>query len=298
MKIIHLLIVLLLLTSCGIAQPHTPLTERLQALAIHSNNSGLATPSNTLRLVSLNLAHGRLDSFHQLFVSSEQIKTNLNTVANFLIDTDADIVALQEADGPSRWSGNFDHVDYLATKADFNYYVRAENVNNYFGDYGSGVLSQQPITEAQGFTFEPSPPTSSKGFSVAQVQWQRLGDDQPLLIDVVSVHLDFSRDSVRQSQIEEIKQVLALRTNNKSSNTIIMGDFNSEWLAREYMLERFAENSPLHVFEPASQTLNTYGAKRIDWILLSNNLEFVSHTVNDTVLSDHRALVAEIKLKD
>ncbi len=296
MKIIHLIVLLGLLASCGITQPRTPLVERLQALEIHSNSAILTAPSNTLRLVSLNLAHGRLDSLHQLFVSREQIKTNLNTVANFLLDADADIVALQEADGPSRWSGNFDHVDYLATQANFNYYVRAENVNNYFGDYGSGILSQRPITAAQGFVFQPSPPTSNKGFSMAQVQWQRLGHAQPLLIDVVSVHLDFSRDSVRQSQIEEIKQVLALRTNNRS--TIIMGDFNSEWLAREYMLERFAEHSPLHVFQPASKTLNTYGTKRIDWILLSNNLEFVSYTVSDAVLSDHRALLAEIKFKD
>ena len=92
--------------------------------------------------------------------------------------------------------------------------------------------------------------------------------------------------------------MLALRTKDNSSSTISMGDFNSEWLAREYMLERFAENSPLHVFQPASKTLNTYGTKRIDWILLSKNLEFISYTVSDTVLSDHRALIAEIKYKN
>ena len=198
MKIIHLIVFLGLLASCGITQPRTPLTERLQTLEIHSNNSILTEPSNTLRLVSLNLAHGRLDSFHQLFVSSEQIKNNLKTVANFLIDADADIVALQETDGPSRWSGNFDHVDYLATQVDFNYYVRAENVNNFLGNYGSAILSQRPITEAQGFVFQPSPPTTNKGFSVAQVEWQLPENAKPLLIDVVSVHLDFSRDSVRQ----------------------------------------------------------------------------------------------------
>ena len=255
-------VALLLLSSCSLTQSRSPLGERVQPLQIHSQTaaSKVSTsassvsrdvlsydkPRRTLRLVSLNLAHGRLDSFHQLFVSAKQIKANLNKVADFLRGSNADLVALQEADGPSRWSGNFDHVQFLAQKAGFTHYVRSENVNNYLGDYGSGVLSQLPIIEGLGFIFQPSPPTSNKGFSLAQVQWQHPNRDEPIIIDLISVHLDFSRDSVRKAQIEEIKAILKPRKNS----TIIMGDFNSEWLAREYMLEQFAEASPLHVYNP------------------------------------------------
>lgn len=287
-----------ILFSCSMTQPRTLTAERLQPLEVQTLAEARGAVKDSLRLVSLNLAHGRHDSFHQLFLSANTLRQNIDETALYIKTLDADLVALQEADGPSWWSGSFDHVDRLAKQAGFYNYVRAENVNNFMGDYGSAVLSQLPITEGFGFVFQPSPPTSNKGFSLAQVHWLTPGASEPHIIDVVSVHLDFSRDSVRQEQIDEMKAMLAPRALGGRDSLIIMGDFNSEWLAHEYMVERFAEKSALHVFEADSDQYNTYGSKRLDWVLMSKNLEFVRYRVDDAKLSDHHVVITDIKIKN
>jgi hypothetical protein len=71
-------------------------------------------PDSVLRVATLNLAHGRKDSFNQLFVWESTFKENLNDVAEVLTRHRPHVVALQEADAVSRWSGSFDHVAYLA----------------------------------------------------------------------------------------------------------------------------------------------------------------------------------------
>jgi endonuclease/exonuclease/phosphatase family metal-dependent hydrolase len=249
------------------------------------------SPSPTLRAVTLNLAHGRKDSLNQLLVSEEQIRENLDDIATFLKDSKADVVALQEADGPSGWSGDFDHVAYLAEAAGFRYHVRAEHAQIRMANYGTAVLSRWPIKEAMGLTFADTPPTTSKGFTLAQIEWHNPQfANAPVTVDVISVHLDFSRKSVRLQQIDELANMIEKR----ASPLIIMGDFNSEWLAEEYLVESTAKTSRLQVYKPASDDLNTYKDKRLDWIMLSRRLEFNDYDIEQRLLSDHKAVTAEI----
>ncbi len=51
-----------------------------------------------IKVLSLNLAHGRGTAFNQLFVTTGQITKNLNDIAEFLETESPDIIALQEAD--------------------------------------------------------------------------------------------------------------------------------------------------------------------------------------------------------
>lgn len=248
-------------------------------------------PNRSLNAVTLNLAHGRRDSKNQWLVSEEQTRANLDEIAAYLLETEADVVALQEADAPSHWSGGFDHVAYLAEKASFGYYVRAEHAKIWMGNYGTAVLSRWPITEAMGLTYASTPPTASKGFTLAQIEWHNPElADSPVTVDVISVHLDFSRKSVRLEQIDELARVLE----DRAGPLIIMGDFNSEWLAEEYLVQNTAETSRLHVYRPASDDLNTYKDSRLDWILLSRRLDFASYVVVQKMLSDHKAVRANI----
>lgn len=249
---------------------------------------------DALNLVSINLAHGRKDSLNQLLVSAKKIRENLDDIATFLMECDADVVALQEADSPSPWSGGFDHLIYLAREAGFPYYVYTEHAKLWMGNYGTALLSKWPIQSAIGLTFPSTPPTASKGFTLAQIQWSTGGaDESAILVDVVSVHLDFSRKSVRKQQIDELASVLLERQNT----LVIMGDFNSEWLAEKYLIESFADTSPLHVYNTSSEELNTYKDQRLDWILLTRDLGFDSYRVEAEVLSDHRAVVAAVHLR-
>ena len=249
----------------------------------------------SLKLITINLAHGRKDSWNQWLVNEKNIRENLDDIARFLERVGADVVALQEADGPSRWSGGFNHVAYLAEKAGFPFYIQTEHAQITMGNYGTAILSRMPIREAVGFTFPPSWPTTNKGFTLAQIEWPNPDAvGEAVVLDVISVHLDFSRKSVRKSQLEELVALIKPRQNLLA----ILGDFNSQWLAKKYTVDSFSDVSPVHVFDANSENLNTYKDKRLDWIILSRGLEFITYENEPSLLSDHKAVIATIEFSE
>ena len=290
---VFLLMCSLLLTQSACSEaPATSLT------VIQPRSPDIAFTGDTLKVLSLNVAHGRKDRMNQLLLSGNTIRKNLADIATFLARTGADIVALQEADAASRWSGNFDHVALLAEQAGYPVFSHTPHASSWLFSYGTAILSQAAFTETINYTFEPSPPTMNKGFTLAQIVWQPDANDEPLLpIDVISVHLDFSRQEVRESQIEEITRALGDRDNP----VIVLGDFNSDWLADELVVRSLADDNKLKGYRPEDNSLGTYksgeNSMRLDWILISSPLEFVSYEVLPDVVSDHKAVLAEIALE-
>ncbi len=260
--------------------------------ALQSDVPPTMITSPTLKVMTLNLAHGRRDGINQLFLSAGTIRHNLEGIASFLVNHDVDVVALQEADAPSFWSGSFDHVAMLAEQAGYPSFESSNHASSWFFNYGTALLSRVALSGVVHHTFKPSPPTMNKGYTLGQLAWQA-GKAEPVLIDIVSVHLDFSRKSVREAQSAELSETLSGRGNPM----IIMGDFNSDWFANEQVVRALAERTGLHVYRPEAEDLATYSdTRRFDWILISKQLEFVSFKVLPDVLSDHSAVVAEIAL--
>ena len=247
-----------------------------------------------LRLLTLNLAHGRNQSASQVFLDSGEIEQNLIAIAQVLRKSGADVVALQEADGPSRWSGNFDHVAFLARKAGYPWYFRANHAESWLFSYGTAILSRLPIVEIIQHTFEPSPPTLNKGFLLGQVLWDDSESAQGRTIDIVSVHLDFSRKSVRDRQIAEMREVLA----GRNRPMIILGDFNSDWFAEDSVVRRLATEAGLTVYHNQAEDLLTYnGKQRLDWILISEELVFTRYQNLADIISDHLAVTADVRFR-
>ena len=253
-----------------------------------------AYPNSVLRVATLNLAHGRKDSFNQLFVLEDTFKENLGDIANVLSDYRPHIVALQEADADSRWSGGFNHVEYLASAAGYPWRTHESNAESWLFSYGTALLSALPLTESIKHTFESSPPTLDKGFVLAQIDWPYGDDGKSRKLDILSVHLDFSRQSVREQQINEMIEILSARMNP----TIIMGDFNSEWLAETSVIQELATKSRFTTYRPESADYNTYKDKRLDWILITKDIEFVHYQVLPDTLSDHTMVVVDVRFKD
>ncbi len=246
-----------------------------------------------LKILTLNVAHGRKEGLNQMLQSERTIRRNLGDIASVLKQTGADLVALQEADGPSRWSGNFDHVAFIADQAGYPWFFRAAHAESWLFTYGTAILSRFPIIETIEHTFKPSPPTFNKGFLLGRVMWKPDAKaERTISIDIVSVHLDFSRKSVRQQQIIEITNILSKRSNP----IIISGDFNSEWFSDGSVVKQLADTAHMKVYQPDAKHLQTYLKRgtRLDWILISNELEFVSYEVLADVISDHQAVVATI----
>ena len=262
-------------------------------LLVQLNSSPVIINNPVLKVMTLNVAHGRKDGLNQLLKSEGAIRRNLEEIAIIFDKHGADVVALQEADAPSFWSGGFDHVALLADQAGYPFYENSHQANSWFFSYGTALLSRATLSGVMHHSFRPSPPTMNKGYTLGQLAWQP-GTAEPVLVDIVSVHIDFSRKSVREQQSAELSETLAGRGNP----IIIMGDFNSDWTADEQVVRALAERADLHVYRPDADDLPTYSdTKRYDWILISKQLEFVSLEVLPDILSDHSAVVAEIRMR-
>jgi endonuclease/exonuclease/phosphatase family metal-dependent hydrolase len=246
-------------------------------------------PAPSLRVLTLNAAHGRGDGPNQIFRGEKAIRSHLESIAAFFTREAPAVVALQEADGPSIWSGSFDHVATIAEGARFPFAVRGEHVNGLRLSYGTALLARIPLACVRSVTFAPSPPTFSKGFVVASISWPQ---DPAFEIDVVSVHLDFSRSRVRRNQVAEMARCLEER----GRPLIVMGDFNCTMKTEETALSRLVAALDLTACVPEPPGFPTFPmtGERIDWILVSKELSFLSCRVMPDVLSDHRAVIAEV----
>lgn len=237
----------------------------------------------TLRVMTLNVAHGRRDGLHQVLLRRARIENNLSDVAGEIARVEPDVVALQEVDAPSIWSGRFDHVRYLASTARFSCFVHGEHVKGLDLAYGTALLSQLTLDQAVSVTFAPSLPTFSKGFVVSALPWPGRPE---LTVDIVSVHLDFARRAVRERQLTEMARTLAAR----GRPLVVMGDFNCD------PVPQLAEALGLKAYERESKGMGTFrtSGSRIDWILVSPELNFVSYRTLPALISDHLGVVAEI----
>ena len=235
-----------------------------------------------LRVLSYNVAHGRGEAFHQATLERARIDANLSAIAGVLRREEPQVVALQEADGPSWWSGRFDHVESLRGASDQALALRAANVSGLGLSYGTALLSQLPCEAAEQRTFPATPPTLSKGFVRATLRaW---GGE----VDVVSVHLDFARQSKREEQLAVLAESLVA-----GRPTILLGDFNCSWQRLRPWAERhgFRAESELN---PDLVTFPAHG-RRLDWILVSEGLVLRKLRALPDRHSDHLALVGEVE---
>ena len=242
-------------------------------------------PENSIRILSLNIGHGRGAQLHQILVGKKGVVKNIDRIAHEIMLQKSDIVALQEIDGPSIWSGSISHNQRIAKSSSLPYEFRGTHVRMPSLTYGTAILSKYPFTNTDSKIFTPSPPLPNKGFVWADISVQNQ------LIRVVSLHLDFARHSVRKKQLAEVSAVLQ----NSNIPLIVMGDFNTEWNST---MEDFCNQNNLQRHE-ASQKRITFPKtkKELDWILISNSLRFISYQVLPYKMSDHLAITATIQIE-
>ena len=275
----------------------------------------------TLRVATVNLAHGRGASTNpigQIRRSRQTIEENLDAIAACLKRQAPDVVALQEADAASDWSGGFDHVTFLAEAAGYPHRYHGLHVDFEQGEqkirYGTALLARRGLADARAFTFRPSLTDSSKGYVAAEMEFA----GRPVLI--VSVHLHSKSAAARRRQaralIEQLQRAERLDQADGSSVSgggkpddgedstaprpalIVMGDLNATWNRTDGAVRQIAEELDLHAFQPENETWDTYPSFkprwRIDWILISRDLQFHRQRRWRDRVSDHLGVVAEL----
>ena len=245
-----------------------------------------------LRVLTLNIAHARRQSQHQALLKEPTLRRNLEAIAAVLGRERPDIVALQEADGPSAWSGGFDHVETLARLAGFDHAFRGEHNPFSLGrldlSSGTALLSRLPLEAPRSLAFQQNW-RDTKGFVAATVAVGAFGGSN---VDVVSIHLDFLADRVRRRQVEQLIE----RFHGHEGHLVVMGDFNCSWSERRRSLDLLLHELKLRPCRESGAA--TYPAWRplvqLDWILVSEGLEFSTYATLDDRVSDHLGVVAEV----
>jgi endonuclease/exonuclease/phosphatase family metal-dependent hydrolase len=206
------------------------------------------------------------------------------------------VVALQEADGPSTWSGDFDHVATLARLIGLRHHFRGDHhrmsVGRFCVEYGTALLSRHPMYAQASHRFAENW-RDTKGFVVATVQVPEWGERE---VDFVSVHLDFLAPSVRRRQIRQLTRVLERRRHP----LVLLGDFNCNWEVEPRTMALLTGALGLRAHQTSH--FPTYPAirpvRRLDWILISEELDFGgAHFALPHHVSDHLGVVADLRLR-
>ena len=240
-------------------------------------------------VATLNIAHGRGRALNQMLIGKQQIRRNLDAVGRLLARQGADVVALQELDVDSLWAGSFDHAARLMESTGLNCAVLGMHAETWLYRFGTALLSEVQLTDPRVSSFQPTPPTTTKGFVSATLQWRQGAAIRP--VRVVSVHLDFSRKGARRRQLADIIEAI----NRSPIPIILMGDFNEQWRPDDSVVRRLTEEAGMIAYQPQSDDLASYKTSRLDWILISKELEFVTYRTLQDQVSDHRLVVAELR---
>lgn len=248
------------------------------------------------RLVTYNVAHGRGLSFYQGFVTKTGLTGNLDRIARFLRETEADIVALQEIDGDSHWNKRLDMPAMLAEKSGYTTSVLGVNTKRDGRrplNYGNALLSRLPVGHRENRPFGNAT-LGEKGFLYAEV---RLGE---LTLPLVNLHLCYKSPARRRAQIARLMEFLAQRPVPPDMTApVICGDFNApareaDDAVRELLSGLRPVRGDYRIHPVDTPTFHAIRpTRRLDFVFLPAGFKLLSCEVPSVRLSDHRPVVVE-----
>jgi endonuclease/exonuclease/phosphatase family metal-dependent hydrolase len=244
-----------------------------------------------LRIMTFNIAHGRGLTPIQGFTSPRKIRVNLRRIAALISRLEPDVVAMQEIDENSRWSGSFDHLDYLRVYAGFPHAVFGIN-NRRTGlinlSYGNALLSRYPLLNTETVVFGRRK-VGEKGFLFAEL------DVGGRRVPIVNLHLHSSSRAMRLYQLERLTSWLREKRRARAAHwaqpPVICGDFNNSSIrddATAALWSHLSRHDDYLVRPQAGGTFPSPLPRRLlDFIFLPTSCRDVQCRVVRTLLSDH-----------
>ena len=230
-------------------------------------------------------------------------KYDIKRTADMIRQSGADIIALQEVD--VHWGARslFENdIEILANELNMYYFftpiysLDPLTPGDPRREFGVAVLSKYPILEANNreitrlSTQEANPvPKPAPGFLEALI------NVKGAKVWFYVKHLDYRSDpAVRKMQVADM-----LNITGKHEYSILAGDMNAGPNAPELqpLFEKYNDAWALTNVGPGLTYPANNPSKRIDYILLSPQMEARTSEVIETLASDHRPVIAEITLK-
>lgn len=275
-----------------------------------------AVPPDTLRVVTYNIAHGRgpaLNAPNTAGGTAEERTQRLQRIGYALKAAGADLIALQEVDFNTWWSGGMDQARIIAEAAGMPYMVKQRNIDTGLPfwrrwEFGNVLLSRLPVKEANRLALPPYSDIEvlAAGNHDALTAVIDLGGDEEL--HVVAVHLEVRSEETRVQAAEEL---IAYQRQHPEP-MILLGDFNSTPPGfPNAQTSRLGQNT-IELLEGFGGfqrrpgrgqathrdfTFPSAGPRRIiDWILPDQNFRIVEYRVLPSLQeSDHLAVLATLR---
>jgi len=259
--------------------------------------------STRLRILSLNIAHGRGLSTYQGFHTAKGIERNLKRIARLLKRLTPDVIALQEVDEDSHWNKRIHLLDYLQREAGYKHSQIGVN-NRREGPlplaYGNAVLSRYAIEAADTQAFGTAT-LGEKGFLYSEIALPHG------YLPIVNLHLDYKSRLRRIEQIERLIDYLEARHLEKGGRSyfspIICGDFNSASKKPNdavLHLFRYLENHCDYQYHPKnSRTFpSLFPTRALDFIFIPPSYKVMHCEVPRSYVSDHRPVLMDLEVLD
>jgi len=257
-------------------------------------------PSQRLRLVTFNIAHGRGLTPIQGLTSLRKLRMNLRRIADLLGTLGADLVALQEIDECSVWAGSFDQLDYLRAHAGFPH--AAFGINNRRAGlvnlcYGNAILSRFPICETETIAFGKRK-LGEKGFLFAEI------DVGGRIVPMVNLHLHFGSRRKRLLQLDHLVTWLRGKERERGCGwavpPIVCGDFNNPDTrddATAALLSHLSDYGDYALHPLMGLTFPSPLPRRaLDFVFIPPGCKLVRSEVVRSFLSDHRPVMVEFSV--
>jgi endonuclease/exonuclease/phosphatase family metal-dependent hydrolase len=254
-----------------------------------------------LRLLTLNIAHGRGLSLYQGFHSLKYIHRNLDRIAHLLRRLRPDVVALQEVDESSHWNKHINLLDYLQENAAYSHAFLGVH-NRRKGTkrlaYGNAILSHHLIHSSEAVPFGTKT-LGEKGYIFAEVTFGGLD------IPVINLHLDYRSRRIRTEQVEQIIDDLDSRSRRLNGSRrvapIIFGDFNtsskSSQDAVQHLLTHVQQHTDYRIFPKEGRTFPAHFPRwGYDFFFVPAPYEVISCRVIRSYVSDHRPVLLQIRI--
>ena len=209
-------------------------------------------------------------------------------MAKVILESGADIVALNEMRGQGSAPGYEDQVAILAQLTGMEYYFAQALGFDGVKPYGNGLLSKVPILSAETILIpDPKRKSGPKNYETRCLLKAKLAGD----ITVLAVHMGLNPD-------EEASAVQTILRHMAPNRCILMGDFNATPASPVLtpLFEQFKDAAE----GISKQDINTFPSDapvmKIDYVMVTPDVEIEEAEVVNVVSSDHRPHTAVLRL--
>lgn len=215
---------------------------------------------------------------------------DLDKLAKVIIDSDADLVALQEVDFKTSRAKKYDLVTELAWRCKMQG-VFGKAMDYDGGEYGEGLLSRFSFYKTHNHAL-PHLKDSEPRAALEAIIILPSGDT----ISFIATHLDHLKiDTDRVSQVKEINRIFS----NAIYPSIIAGDLNDTPNSKSINILEEIWTPSYRTSEILASYPSNSPEEKIDYIMyqaVSHWKVINSETICDTIASDHCAYLVSLEL--